>query len=188
MSLLHPTKRDKERAQDAESVMRPAGMRQLLMVCLLVGVFFLYSWNFERKLEDIEAKSTLYDEKKILTKDERRQVGRSVAEFKRLWGIDAQVSIFENAIRQPTLHGTGLFIGIRPAVREKNFQAAQAQIIAAGLLAPLLKDTAPLERELELCLEIAEPVSCINESFAAVSKILAETKAISHDENTKDTL
>ncbi len=177
MSLLHPTKREKQRAEDAESAMRPAGTRQLLMLCLLVGVFFLYSWNFERKLEAIEAKNTFYDEKKMLSQEDRRSVGRKVAEFKRMWGVEARVAIFESTILIPRMQGTMLFIGIRPPVQEKNFQSAEARIAVSGLLAPLLENTRPLERDLELCLEIADTAGCLNESIGSVSKVLAETKA-----------
>ena len=95
-----------------EALLRLAGL--MLVVSLVVLGFWK---NSERNIERLNARTSLSDETKSLSDDERAHVLAFIAKLHKGYGIDARVQVARQELAPPQADGKTLYVGLCPSER-----------------------------------------------------------------------
>lgn len=177
MGLLGPTRTTKEKSRLnrlASENMRPGYIRLPLFVLLGLALFYGYTWNFERKFSEIEAKSSFLDQTGIWSQEDRLTLYRKAKIFKNVWGMKVLVHVRTDDIPKPVSVGNTIFIGVNPSRGESMLvlpvlasRALEGESLTSGGDVREL-----LERNLGLCAQLKpNSAPCVMEVLDALNAI-----------------
>lgn len=87
-------------------------LRMMLLICIFVGVGWLYTRHFDSALKEIENRAAVVDRTGALTSEQKRQYREFAALFREEFGIDLVLRVSEGPVEIPKLKSKTMFIGV----------------------------------------------------------------------------
>lgn len=164
----------KAASREAESAQRPGYIRWPLMIALVIVLINAYWWNFEKRMTEIQAKTSFLDQSGQWTEPERKALSATAKYFRDQWGLKLLVHVVQPPLELPDISGSTLFIGLAP-------EKGQAIIVLPQLPSQALKVAsheagydlrARMERDLVICSQTsASSAPCVMQTLDALSDI-----------------
>ena len=179
MALLWRKRSASEREADraAAEVMRPLPLRWALMLGLFLLMGALWWQHFDKRLQDIEAESSFWDESKTWSRSDRRELAAAARQFREHWGIQVIGHVRTGPLELPELKGSVLFLGVAPARDE-------ALLVVQGLAARTLKAESArrgydvrleLEGNLARCVQNTPSKDCLLQTMDALNVLFTSS-------------
>ena len=170
--MLFFQKRNKEAEKIAREHQRPAWVRLPLMLFFFIILGALFSYHFERRLEQLEAESSFWDETDGVSDTARSRLNEHIRRFRGAWGMPVIAHIRKDIVLLPEkIEANTLFIGVSPS-------RGDAVILLPPLVSRALKNDGThdarrvMEHELGLCARASNPVSCLEQTLDALDSML----------------
>ena len=166
-------RRNKEAEKIARAHMRPAWMRVPLMLIFFIGLRAMFSWNFERRLQQIEEKGSFWDETETVSEKDRSRFNERIRLFRGTWGMPVIAHVRKGPVLLPEkMQENTLFIGVSAAGNDAVvlLPPLVAKALAAGEGQP--DPRRELERDLALCVRNDAPLSCLQQTLDELDKRL----------------
>lgn len=93
-------------------------LRAMLLLAVIVAVAAAFWWQSGQALEKINARGSVWDETKILTKDQKQALRSYASNLKSEHGIKLRLHIRKNDVVLPEIDRRTLFIGINPHTQQ----------------------------------------------------------------------
>lgn len=87
-------------------------LRMMLLICVFVGVGWLYTLHFDNAIEDIQSRSSVQDKSKSLSNDQKNQFREMAKLFRDELGLELMVRVAEGTPEPPELKAKSLYIGV----------------------------------------------------------------------------
>ncbi|BBD08891.1 hypothetical protein [Desulfovibrio ferrophilus] len=87
-------------------------LRTMLLICVFIGVGWLYTKHFDNALEDIKTRSAILDKSGALSSDQKAQFRDFAKLFREELGIELVLRIADGTPEPPKLKAKSLYIGI----------------------------------------------------------------------------
>ncbi|WP_027185932.1 hypothetical protein [Desulfovibrio inopinatus] len=117
-----------EGKSNIERVLRGFGV-----LFVIIGVVMLFSWNFNRKFDQIKSKLDIVDLGNVLSKDERAQLREYASRFQTTYGITLKIKVTNKHLQIPSLDPKTLFIGLNTT---EGFAVVEFPPLVARALGP----------------------------------------------------
>lgn len=92
--------------------------RSLLLVLIFCGVIWAFWQNSQNQLNLIGSKQNVWDDPKVLNKQERAALQDMIIQFKSKYGIDVRMEILEIPLHKPSSETPLIYLGINPRTGE----------------------------------------------------------------------
>ncbi|WP_461209268.1 hypothetical protein [Desulfocurvus sp. DL9XJH121] len=92
-------------------------LRMMLLVCVFVGVGWLYTLHFDNALEDIQSRSAVLDKSGSLSTEQKAQFREMAKLFRDELGLDLVLRVAEGTPEPPDLKAKSLYLGVDTASR-----------------------------------------------------------------------
>lgn len=93
-------------------------LRGVLLIAVFAGVAMLYSRHFEKTMDRINTRSTVYDQTGDMTPAQREALRDFAAALKQEFGIELRIQVRQGALTLPEADAKTLFIGLDLADRQ----------------------------------------------------------------------
>jgi hypothetical protein len=90
-------------------------LRIMLLICVFLGVGWLYMQHFDRTIEDIKSRSTLQDATGLMTKAQKKHLYELSSMFEEEFGVELRLSIQDGPVEIPALDSKTMFFGLDTA-------------------------------------------------------------------------
>lgn len=87
-------------------------LRMMLLVCVFLGVGWLYTLHFDNAIEDIQSRSAVLDRTDSLSGDQKAQLREMAKLFREELGLDLVLRVADGAPEPPELKAKSLYLGV----------------------------------------------------------------------------
>lgn len=87
-------------------------LRMMLLVCVFIGVGWLYSRHFDNALQEIKTRSSVADATGLLSNEQKRQYREFAALFREEFGVELVLRVSDGPVEVPPLKSKSLFFGL----------------------------------------------------------------------------
>lgn len=93
-------------------------LRGLLLIAVFVAAAVLYQRNFEKRLDLLNTRATVYDQTTTMTGEQRDALRDFAAALKKEFGIDLRIQVRRDGLTLPAADSKTLFIGLDLAAQK----------------------------------------------------------------------
>ena len=87
-------------------------LRIMLLVCVFLGVGWLYTLHFDNALEDIQSRSSVMDKSKSLSTEQKAQFQEMAKLFRDELGLELVLRVSQGTPEPPKLKAKSLYLGV----------------------------------------------------------------------------
>lgn len=87
-------------------------LRTMLLICVFVGVGWLYTRHFDKAIDDIKSRSAVLDQTASLSSDQKGQLREFAKLFREELGIELVLRVADGLPEPPDLKAKSLYLGI----------------------------------------------------------------------------
>lgn len=87
-------------------------LRAMLLICVFIGVGWLYTRHFDSAIEDIKSRSSLQDTTGLMTKAQRQNLFEFSNMFEKEFGVELRLQINDGPVEIPELDSKTMFFGL----------------------------------------------------------------------------
>ncbi|NJB67884.1 hypothetical protein GGQ74_001524 [Desulfobaculum xiamenense] len=106
-------------------------LRIMLLICVFVGVGWLYTRHFDRAIEVIQARSALHDATGTLSKEQKKNLLELSRMFEKEFGLELRIKIADGPVEVPVLDSKTIFFGLD--VRDKTTTIVMPPLVERAL-------------------------------------------------------
>ncbi len=142
---------------------RHRALRTVLLVLLLLAMFWAYSVHFSRKLDELNAGSTIVDPGGQFEPVEKKALQGLAAFYRREYGIRVRIVAHDSGKALPESSGQTLLVTLAP-------ETGQSRIELPPLVRKALSDEAEAlyAEQLAACVRVAPPGACVERFLLAL--------------------
>ncbi len=93
-------------------------LRFMLLITIFAVCGWLFSYSFERKMQQIQAGSSIWDQTGQLSDDQKTAFRDVVAQYRKEFGLNLKLLVSKSPVEPPEIDSKTIFIGLCPGRKE----------------------------------------------------------------------